>query len=65
MFDPNNSRHSTTWEDLGVDGSIILKRALYKQDMKVWTGFSWHRLDLLVAFYEALIFLNEYILLTK
>jgi hypothetical protein len=28
-------------EDLGVDGRIMMKCMLGKQDEKVWTGFIW------------------------
>jgi hypothetical protein len=31
-------------EDLGVDGKIILKWILRKQDAGVWTGFIWLRI---------------------
>jgi len=29
---------------LGVDGKIILKRILKRQNGKVWTGFNWLRI---------------------
>jgi len=32
------------FEDLGVDGRVILKLILGKQGGKLWTGFIWHRI---------------------
>jgi hypothetical protein len=29
--------------------------------MKVWIGFSWYRIDLFLAFYEASSYIGEYI----
>jgi hypothetical protein len=31
------------WEDLGVDGRIVLEQVLEKQGLDVWTGFTWLR----------------------
>jgi hypothetical protein len=29
--------------DLGIDGKILLKQILKKQDVRVWIGFMWLR----------------------
>jgi hypothetical protein len=34
------------WDDLGVDRKIILKWILEKQNVVVWTGFIWLRIDI-------------------
>jgi hypothetical protein len=39
-------------EGLDVDGKIILKWILYKYGGKVWTGFFWLRIEMLIGSYE-------------
>jgi hypothetical protein len=31
------------FEDLGIDGRIVLNCFLKKQDMEMWTGFIWFK----------------------
>jgi hypothetical protein len=38
--------------DLGVDGKIILKRILGKQDVRMWTAFIWLKMDPLAGCWE-------------
>jgi hypothetical protein len=40
-----NLRERDHWGDLGVDGSIILRRIFMKWDVGVWTGFIWLRIE--------------------
>jgi hypothetical protein len=35
---------SDHFEDLGVDGKIMLELILGKLDGRMWTGFVWHRI---------------------
>jgi hypothetical protein len=39
IVNPNGRDH---WEDLDVNGRIILELILVKEVGKVWTGFIWH-----------------------
>jgi hypothetical protein len=39
----NERDHS---EDLGVDGRIMFKYVLEKQDVRVWSGFVWIRIGI-------------------
>jgi hypothetical protein len=45
------------WEDIGVDGVVMLKRVLQKWDDRSWAGFMWLRLGTKVGSYE---YGNEY-----
>jgi hypothetical protein len=38
------AREKHHWGDPGIDGRIILRRALRKWDIGVWTGSSWLRI---------------------
>jgi hypothetical protein len=40
-FGGETRRKDTTWNKVGVDGSIILKRILKKYEGRAWTGFIW------------------------
>jgi len=37
-------RESDSWENLGVDEKIILKRIFKKRNGEIWTGFIWLRI---------------------
>jgi hypothetical protein len=36
-----NTKGRDNTEDLVIDGRMILKRILQKQDVRAWTGFVW------------------------
>jgi hypothetical protein len=41
VLKPERKKHL---EDLGIDGTIILKLILEKKDVRVWTEFVWRRM---------------------
>jgi hypothetical protein len=43
-FGRRNLKKSDHLEDVGLDGRIILKYILKKQDERAWTGFTWFRM---------------------
>jgi len=40
-----NRREGDHWEDLGVDGRIILERISRRWDVGIWTGLGWPRIE--------------------
>jgi len=40
-----NRREGDHWEDLGVDGWIILGRIFRRWDVGIWTGEGWLRIE--------------------
>jgi hypothetical protein len=40
-----NRRERDHWEDLGVDGWIILRWISRRWDVGIWTGLGWHRIE--------------------
>jgi hypothetical protein len=41
-----NPKGRGNMEDLVIDGRMILRRILQKQDVRVWTGFVWLRIGI-------------------
>ena len=42
-FGWENLKEGDPLEDQDLDGSVILKRKLNKQDGRTWAGFIWHK----------------------
>jgi len=40
-----NRREGDHWEDLGVDGRIMLGRICRRWDVGIWTGLGWPRIE--------------------
>jgi hypothetical protein len=40
-----NLRERDHWGDPGFDGRMILRRIFSKWDVRIWTGFSWFRIE--------------------
>jgi hypothetical protein len=49
-FSPENLKERDNLGDLAIDGRIIFKWVLEKQNVRVWSGFIWPRIAMIGVF---------------